>query len=144
MSLKKPKWKQKPRVEKKAVVSSVYEREDGKVIFSFQWFDGVSRWETGQNKNVHDFWEISEKLKSFEQKKWSYIAANSDRDHQIPFTDLKDFAQKAAIKKRLEQFDGIWSFHLSGIQRLWGVKAGDYFMVIWWDPEHLICPSIKN
>lgn len=141
---KTAKWGKQPPTEKKPVFSPVYEREDEKVIFSFLWFDRGGRWETGQQKNMHDVWEIAEKLKSFEQKKWSFIAANSDRDHQIPFSELESFAQKAALQRGLEEFDGIWSFHLTGRQRLWGVRAGDFFMTIWWDPEHQICPALKT
>jgi hypothetical protein len=35
-------------------------------------------------------------------------------------------------------------FRLDGKQRLWGVREGAVFHVIWWDPEHKVCPTDRD
>jgi len=134
----------KPETGKRPKLSPVFEKEDDTVIFSFLWFDHSTQWETGKQKNLHNFWELAGKLKSFEERSWRHIAGNQDRDHSIPLSRLVPQAQELAVAKNIDDYDEIWSFHLTGTQRLWGVKHGRRFMIIWWDPEHQICPSLKT
>ena len=142
--VKKPKIGVNPSQTKTPKLTTTFEREDDTIIFSFQWFDSINKWCKNDLPKEHDVWEIIEKLKGFEQKKWKHLAANQDRDHSVPFHKLIPAAQAAAIKKQIDDQDEIWSIRLTGMQRVWGVKHGRHFMVIWWDPHHQVCPSLKN
>ena len=137
-----PKVKYKPTVQKKPVIAPLFENNEGTIIFSFQWFDSVSRW--GQSKEVN-FWDVAEKLKSFEQRQWKHLAGYTKRDHPIEFHKLEKEAQEYIGRTGIfDDHDEIWSLHLDGTKRLWGLKYQRYCMVIWWDPDHKICPSLKN
>ncbi|HUI89167.1 MAG TPA: hypothetical protein VLX61_10650 [Anaerolineales bacterium] len=146
MPPKNPKIKFNPQLKKKPVIKLEPRFDNDTVIFSFQWFDSINRWCPEDREHTHDFWEIAEKLKSFEQRQWRHIAANQNRDHSIPFSRLIPEAQRIATEKRIDDFDQIWSFHLTGTQRIWGIKRDNdnHFMVIWWDPHHQLCPSLRN
>jgi len=139
-----PSIKYKPKTEKKPKLTPIFEIEDDTVIFSFLWFDKVNQWGTGKQENLHNFWELAEKLKSIEQRSWRHIAGNQGRDHSVPFSHLINRAKELAVERKIDDFDEIWSFHFNGTQRLWGVKYNRRLMIVWWDPEHQICPSLKN
>jgi predicted DNA-binding transcriptional regulator AlpA len=38
----------------------------------------------------------------------------------------------------------LFSLRLSSLERLWGLRSNDVFSVLWWDPNHQICPSPKK
>lgn len=40
--------------------------------------------------------------------------------------------------------DRISRLRISGKKRLYGFREGHRFYVLWWDPEHEICPSHKR
>lgn len=123
-------------------ITPLFDNNEGTIVFSFQWFDGVSRW--GKTQEVN-FWDVAEKLKSFEQKEWKHLAGYTKRDHPIEFHKLVKDAQDLVSKMGIfDDHDEMWSLHLDGTKRLWGLKYGRYFMAVWWDPDHNICPTLKN
>jgi len=41
--------------------------------------------------------------------------------------------------------DALYSLRLSGKLRLWGVRDRSVLQLLWYDPEHQVCPSpLKN
>lgn len=118
-------------------------REDGAIVFSFLRFDGQCKWCETKDLTTHDVWEIGEKLKSFEQTQWKHLAADEERHHRVPFYKLCKEAQEVAEKLNIDDYEEIWSLRLTGKQRLWGVRDEQYFVVIWWDPDHLVYPTKK-
>lgn len=48
-------------------------------------------------------------------------------------------------KKRLEELEYddtmLFSFRLSGKQRVWTIRVNDEAYLLWWDPKHEICKS---
>jgi hypothetical protein len=38
----------------------------------------------------------------------------------------------------------LWELHLGGLPRLWGIRDRDMYYFVWWDPNHLVCPSHKR
>lgn len=52
-------------------------------------------------------------------------------------------------RKRLSQIgqgdlDELTSLSLTGTQRVWGIRDVGVLTVLWWDPDHLVCPSLKK
>lgn len=119
-------------------------REDGSIFFSFLRFDGQHKWSETQELPTQDVWEIGEKLKCFEQMQWKHLAADQQYHHSVPFYKLRKEAQEIAANMGIDDYEQIWSLRLTGKQRLWGVRDKGYFLAIWWDPDHCICPSIKS
>jgi len=63
------------------------------------------------------------------------------RDHPIdPDTILLD-ARKRLAQQVKGDYDELWRFRFGSAKRLWGVKIGDVFYAVWWDPLHKVCPS---
>ena len=91
--------------------------------------------------------ELHDKLRNFETMKWSEIlsAAGGRRQgtnsHAIPIDELCREAQQRLASLGYEDIDELFSLRLSGTCRLWGIREGRVLRVIWYDPEHQICPS---
>jgi len=139
---KQPSIKVKPPISKTPKLGKI-PREDGSIIFSFLKFDGQSKWCLAEKAHTHDFWEIGEKLKSFEQMQWKHLAADQENHHSVPFYKISNDAQKVAGDLKIDDYEEIWSLRLTGTQRLWGVRDEQYFIAIWWDPDHQIYPTKK-
>jgi hypothetical protein len=63
---------------------------------------------------------------------------------EIPKENLISDAQKRMVDIGLEEYDGLWHLRLQNKPRLWGLLDGHVFYVVWWDPEHEVCPSTKK
>lgn len=144
MSRKKPKhsFQPKPRKKPRTVEDpTAYRRE--RVRWSFEVFDGGIVWHDG-GYTAEPFNLIAGHLKSFEQRTWGEVEANRRHDHAIPVANLVVDAGKRLRELTLEDNDYLLRLRFTGTQRVWGFRRGALFMVLWWDPQHKICPSRKK
>jgi hypothetical protein len=81
-------------------------------------------------------------LKDFEGMLWSEI--QGDRHHPIPITHICKDAKKRLAEIGKDDYQDLFSFSLSGKERLWGVRQLEAFYILWWDPLHSVCPSPKK
>jgi len=61
--------------------------------------------------------------------------------HAIPIENLCSEAQKRLADIEQDDTDELYSFRVSGKERLWAVRLGQFARLLWWDPEHEVCPS---
>jgi hypothetical protein len=93
---------------------------------------------------------------SFETQKWGDLLGASggrkagNNHHPIDVGDLSKSAQKRleAIHKD-DLVDSIFSFRVKGTTRIYGIRDGRVFNVLWFDPWHgdqkkAACPSKKR
>ena len=89
------------------------------------------------------FWkEIFQRIRDFETMTWHEIHRTGS--HAIPVSEICHEA-----KTRLEEIgrgdtDELFSLRLTGKQRLWGIRDREILRILWWDPEHRVCPSAKK
>lgn len=62
-------------------------------------------------------------------------------NHSVQRDKLCPEAQKRLKELRLDDIDELHSLHLTGKQRVWGILSENVIALLWWDPEHKICPS---
>lgn len=84
---------------------------------------------------------IREKLAHFETMTWNEIlVVGKKRNHSIPVSDITSEAQD-----RLEVIglglDEVVSLRLSGAERIFGYLDNGILVLLWWDPDHQVCPS---
>lgn len=85
------------------------------------------------------FRDIIPKLQKFESMKWGEIEGR--RNHFVS-TDVickEAMDRLSAIGQGDEE--NIFSLHLDGTGRVWGLRYDNVLKLLWWDPEHKICPS---
>ena len=57
-------------------------------------------------------------------------------------TTTRSFLARARLSLRVRDVPSpLWSFRVNGEQRIWGLKFGPEFHVLWWDPHHRVYPS---
>lgn len=94
------------------------------------------------NLDGEDIELLLRKIFSFQKTKWSEIVYAGS--HPISIEKLSPIAKKELIKSGNEDIDGIYSFKISSIIRLWGIKDRNIIWILWWDPKHQVCPSKKK
>jgi hypothetical protein len=44
----------------------------------------------------------------------------------------------------LDEFEDLVSLRLSARERVWGILAEGVLELLWWDPDHKVCPSLPR
>lgn len=89
--------------------------------------------------------EVRAKLRDFESMTWHEIlVAARDRNHAVVIEKLCKEARDRLEEIGQSDIDELVSLRLSGPERVWGIRSGNVFRVLWWDPAHAVCPSPKK
>jgi hypothetical protein len=88
---------------------------------------------------------VRTKLIAFESMTWREILLDTKkRNHSVKTKDLCKGAQERLEALRLDDVDRVLSLHLTGKERVWGLFSQGVLSLLWWDPNHEICPSTRN
>jgi hypothetical protein len=99
-------------------------------------------WHTVDKETLH---YIREKLATFESRTLNEIFVISKKqNHAVPVKGLRRDAQKRLEELKLFDVEEVYCLHLSGKERVWGFLIQNVLNLLWWDREHLVCPSEKK
>jgi hypothetical protein len=84
---------------------------------------------------------VGERLSELERLDWTGLKCNGKYCHNVALDSICSEAQRRLEEKRLDDNDALIELRCSGTHRVWGIEDGNVFMIIWWDPDHKICPS---
>lgn len=90
--------------------------------------------------------KISPRLHEYERKKW-FEALESKHNHPIPPEKISPKAQERLSELGYDDAPNLYQLEIKngkGLQRLWGLKMHNIFQILWWDPNHEVCPSRKR
>ena len=94
-------------------------------------------------KNRVEELEIVQKLHSFDSMEWRAIEGSDH--HAIEVARLSRPATKRLEEIGQDDLDEVFSFHFTGKKRIIGIRESGTVRLLWWDPEHAVCPSkLKN
>ncbi len=87
---------------------------------------------------------IREKLAYFETMTWAEILVQGKkRNHSIEVSAITPEA-----RQRLEAIglglDVVVSLRLAAKERVFGYLDNGVLVLLWWDPDHQVCPSLKD
>lgn len=89
-----------------------------------------------------EYKEALEKLHQFE------TMASQDLDqqgsHVVELSSCCKEARDRLLEIKRDDVDELMSFRLTGKIRVWCTMVGSVMSVLWWDPEHKVCPSLKK
>jgi hypothetical protein len=89
--------------------------------------------------------KIRDRLKHFETMTWREILTEGGkRNHLVKVGDLCKEAQQRLQVIRQDDLAELLSLGLTGRERIWGILDNGVVKLLWWDPEHLVCPSHKK
>lgn len=98
---------------------------------------GWRRLERGAAPDLHG------KLAQLERRTWNEIfVRDKHRNHSVELDRLSPDAAKRLKRKKLDDFGQLWSLRITGACRVWGILVEDVFYLLWWDPDHDVCPSL--
>jgi hypothetical protein len=106
--------------------------------FSSMDFEGPFGWHPSQKIATSILLEIRTKLAQFESMTWHEIEGR--RHHFQPVDSICKEAQQRLAELKQDDLDGLFSLSLSGPQRVWGIRSGAVFKILWWDPDHQVYP----
>ncbi len=153
MSKKRPKkiFQQKTPFSRKQLTIASQKREaiestlENFPVWQFSILDFIhKKWGWKNFKGQSLCRAVLKKLTSYESMTWQEIFNNKRRNHSVPIASLTPEAQKCIRELKLDDVDELYRLRLSGKERIWGILEGYVFKIIWWDPEHTVCPSFKK
>lgn len=141
--VKKPRSKLIPHIGKSPRHQKQPQSSDSEtIVWHVNTIDKEGEW--GWKKlEVGTFWDvIFEAIKHFETMTWSVIKGS--QNHTINVADICKEAQKRLRDIQLDDIDELFSLRISGAKRIFGIRDGRVFKVLWWDPNHTVCPTKRN
>jgi len=99
--------------------------------------DGAYGWANAGHDLIAN--EIFPKLKDFESMTWQAIERAGS--HFINISDITRNAQKRLEEIKQDDIDQVFSLRLNGTNRIIGIREAHILKILWWDPNHDVCPS---
>ena len=105
--------------------------------------DVEGRWGwNNSNNSKFDMKLFLEKV--FENQKLSWQELKNNGSHDVDLDKIITEARKRLEEIEQDEIAQLYSLRLSGKMRMWGIKDNNIFWILWWDPHHEICPSVKG
>lgn len=98
-----------------------------------------------QEVDLKTFAFIRSKLAAFESMTWNQIIVEGKKHHHsIPVDEIVKSARERLEAINQDDTDVLVSLRLSAKSRVWGILEEGVLRLLWWDPNHEICPSKKK
>lgn len=140
MANKKPHQQHQPSTEKIPRVESPPNRS--KFTWSFLLLDKEGPFGWKHCASHEKYLEILEKKGHLEDKTLSELAYQ--KSHSVSITTLCKEAQQRLTELKQDDLDTLFSFRMNNKNRVWCIHQNNIMRVLWWDPDHLVCPSMKR
>lgn len=138
---KQPKNIITPALEKKAKSRGIPKSPET-ILWSFSVLDKEGPYAVHHCESVEKLAEVLHKKGEIERMTWSDIYRG--RSHEVELHKLCKEAQDRLIAIKMDDLDTLFSLRLTGTNRLWCIKDDNVLRVLWWDPDHLVCPATKK
>jgi hypothetical protein len=86
--------------------------------------------------------QVRDRLASYESMKWKEIVPGY-RSHFIKIADLSKEAREHLVSIEQDDIDSVLSLGIDQMSRVVGILEHNVMKVLWWDPEHQVCPVAK-
>ena len=101
-------------------------------------------WSGNLLKSIKVLKTIFDALKNYESMTWAEIEKDKKYNHSVAVNDIIKPAFDRLSELKLDDIDSLFRFRIGAKGRLWGIRIGTTFMILWWDSDHQICPSAKK
>lgn len=117
--------------------------ESQEPVWSIGIIDRCGEWGWNNVKNEVLWKNILSKMKNFEGMTWAKILQRKTTS-LVPVDQFYSEAKRRLRKIKMYDTDELLHLGLSGKERIWGVRIGRVFQILWWDSNHTVCPSYKK
>ena len=85
------------------------------------------------------------RLASFEALSWKEILVrDKDNNHHIEISRLSKPARDRLQELQMDDLDSLLSLRIRSRERVFGTLIQGVFYILWWDPDHAVCPAFKK
>jgi len=89
-----------------------------------------------------DLDELLARFRQWEMMTWGEILSEGRRqNHAISVNQCIDKAQERLEFLKLDDLEELTSLRVNSKGRVLGIRDREVFRILWWDPEHEVCPS---
>jgi hypothetical protein len=97
------------------------------------------------SSGVADLHKVRQRFANFESMTWKQILNEGNyRNHFIARDKLCNEAQERLRVLGQDDVDAVMSLGVTQRARVFGIMEHNIFKVLWWDPQHLVCPVAKR
>lgn len=89
--------------------------------------------------SVDDAFEVLRRLGNYETMTWREI--DGPQSHGIPIGDLAKDARDRLVEISQDDAAEYFSLRVNSAARVWGIRDTHILRILWWDPDHQVCPS---
>lgn len=114
--------------------------ESQKPVWSISIIDRCGEWGWNNVKNEILWKNILSKMRYFEGMPWGEILRKKTTS-LVPVDEFYPEAKRRLREIKMYDTDELLHLGLSGKERIWGIRIGRVFQILWWDPDHTVCPS---
>ena len=82
---------------------------------------------------------IIPRLKALEGMNWSQVTGSGS--HEIDVDQLCKAARDRLEETGRGDLETVFSVRVTGPERVFGFKDGAILRLLWWDPDHRVCPA---
>lgn len=98
--------------------------------------DGPWGWHNFDPLHIKD---LIQKILEYQKMTWQELRPQGS--HLIYVATIIPEAQKRLRALKKDDTDQLYSLRVTGSKRVWGIKENNILWLLWWDPEHTVCPS---
>jgi len=91
----------------------------------------------------HDMRQVLTRISNMETMSWREVEQRTG-SHLVSVDQIIPDARERLCQRKLDDLSDLFSLRVTAKERIWGVRRGSVLHLLWWDPEHQICPSIKR
>lgn len=134
----------------KQTVINTDSSDNSKIIWAFDNLDNDGCFKFDVSREDFEHQEVLDKIISYSSMTWREILRQThdggkSKNHSLVYESLSVEAQERLRIKELEDVsDSIFSFALNNLLRIVGIRDKEKFHVLWYDPEHQVCPSKRR
>lgn len=139
MRNKRARRKRNPRTGKTPTSLPIVSTQNRTLVWKVTQIDDNSPWGWNQITCPDFLRNIWDKMHNFETMTWGEILGRSH--HAIAVSDIIKPAQNRLEQLGYDDQAELVSFRLSNTERIWAIRSGAEAFLLWWDPNHEICPS---
>ncbi|MCY3956656.1 MAG: hypothetical protein OXF47_11770 [Nitrospira sp.] len=136
--------------EVRANAEELERQESATIAWKFSALDDGGEW-GWEGAAKEDWWEkIFTKLKSIDSMTWAELARatggrnNGNNHHFVQVKDLAKQAKDRLKEKNQEDVTQLFSLRLNARTRIYGIRDGRALKLLWYDPNHTVCPVTKK
>ena len=142
-NLKKPKVSKFIKIDKtKKPKISRFPESPENLTWSFLMLDEDGPFSWHLLSEAREYYKILKRKKAFEGMNSNQIRQTGS--HSVLIEKLSKAARDRIDKLKLDDFEELYSLRMNSTNRVWCIKDGNTMRVLWWDPNHEVCPSLKK